>query len=539
MTAPDGPAPIPVRELARRIARRRWLVFGVAATVFAAVAIYTFSVTPRYASQARLRIENQTPGGASALSAIADQASASIPGGGGGGGGGASSLLGLGRDELETEIGVLRSDRVADATIDSLALGTRLTTPRVSRSTVLTAKVVDPNLDADGKLTLTRAADGHYRVKRSDLDDVPNLPPVMTPGVPVQVGGTVITLLPRLIGAGPSKVVLKFLPRYEVHKLLDKRLNVSRQEGGSRLVEVSFEDPDRLLAVQVVNTLVGEYVAYSTTTERFQDTSTVAELRFQVDSTARRLADAETALRDFQESSKLVAPTEQATEQLKRMGLISAHIDALSTERNALSRMLAVIDQRARGGADPSAYRQLATFPTLITNRAIQDLLQSLLDLENKRAELGIRRTEVNPEYKQLTDRITEIEHQLYTVGPQYLESLDQQLAMTVRTVTAIEDTLHALPGAAMQYGRLLRERTLRETVYLALQKQLKQAELRDVLRQERIKVVDVPRVANVDDPAFPKKWVMLTLGAVLGIVLALTVALFAELWREPIIATY
>ncbi|HEY5060669.1 MAG TPA: Wzz/FepE/Etk N-terminal domain-containing protein, partial [Gemmatimonadaceae bacterium] len=386
MTAADGPAPVSVRELTRRIARRRWLVLGIAAIVFVAVAVYTFAVTPRYASQARLRIESQTPGGSSAISAIADQASSTLPGGGGGA---ASSLLGLGRDELETEIGVLRSDRIADAMIDSLALGTRMTTPNVPRSTVLTARVVDPAVDADGKLTLTRTGDGHYRVERKKLDDVSNLPTVMTPGVPIQVGGTVVTLLPRLIGAGPSKIVIKFLPRYEVYKLLQKRLDIARQEGGSRLVEVSFEDPDRLLAAQVVNTLIGEYVAYSTRTERYQDTTTVAELRFQVDSTARKLSEAETALRDYQESSKLVAPTEQATEQLKRMGLISAHIDAISTERNALAKMLAVIQQKSRGGTDATAYRQLATFPTLISNRAIQDLLQSLLDLENKRAELG------------------------------------------------------------------------------------------------------------------------------------------------------
>ena len=527
-----------MRQLARRIAIRRWLVLGIAVTVFVAVAIFTFVVTPRYKSEARLRIEPQTQGAASALSSLADQASTSIPGatggGGGGGGGGAASLLGLGRDELETEIGVLHSDRIADAMIDSLALGARLTTPNVARSTVLTARVVQPDVDADGKLTLTRTGDGHYRVKRTDLDDQPNLPGVMTPGVPVQVGGTVVTLLPKLIGSGPSKIVIKFLPRYEVYKLLDKRLFIARQEGGSRLVEVSFEDPDRLLAAQVVNTLVGEYVGYSTRTERFQDTTTVAELRLQVDSTARKLADAETALRDFQLSSQLVAPTEQATEQLKRMGLISAHVDAISTERNALARMLAIIQQKSRDGADPTAYRELATFPTLITNRAIQDLLQSLIDLENKRAELGIRRTEANAEYKQLTDRITEIEHQLYTVGPQYLESLDQQLAMTVRTVTAVGDTLHALPGAAMQYGRLLRNRMLLEAVYLALQKQLKQAELRDVLRQDRIKVVDKPRVANADDRAFPKKPIMLSLGAVLGLALAVTVVLFMELWGEP-----
>jgi uncharacterized protein involved in exopolysaccharide biosynthesis len=42
---------------------------------------------------------------------------------------------------------------------------------------------------------------------------------------------------------------------------------------------------------------------------------------------------------------------------------------------------------------------------------------------------------------------------------------------------------------------------------------------------------VDIPRVANPDDPAFPKTLVMLALGAVLGVTMALMLGLFLELW--------
>jgi uncharacterized protein involved in exopolysaccharide biosynthesis len=253
-----------------------------------------------------------------------------------------------------------------------------------------------------------------------------------------------------------------------------------------------------------------------------------------VDSTARKLTVAEGALRAFEERTRLVAPQEQASAQVTRVSAISARVDAISTERNALARMLALIEQRSRGGTDAAAYRQLATFPSLITNRAIQDLLQSLVDLENKRAQLGITRTENNLDYRQLTDRITQIERQLYAVGPQYLESLDQQLAMTVRTVTALGDTLNQMPGAAEQYGRLVRDRTVLEGIYVAMQKQLKQAELRDVLRMEKIRLVDSPRVANRDDVTYPKKAVMLGVGFVLAVALGLVTALLAEMWREP-----
>src|SRR5262249_48082056 len=125
----DGSHDLSIREISLRVASRRWLLLGIAAVTFAGVAIWTFMATPRYRSEARLRIETQSQGSPLAT-ALSDQAS-SLPGG---------NLLSFGRDELETEIGVLRSDRISDATIDTLALGMRVTSPAASRARILSAR---------------------------------------------------------------------------------------------------------------------------------------------------------------------------------------------------------------------------------------------------------------------------------------------------------------------------------------------------------------------------------------------------------------
>ena len=523
----DGPGQQSLRDLSHRVVSRRWLLFGVSGMVFAAVAAYAFLATPRYKSEARLRIEspNATP---SMTSALADQASSAMPGGGAAGG----LLGGLGRDELETDIGVLRSDRMSDAVVDSLDLMIRVTAPPDGRSRFVSARTIDPSSDsAEGRLTLTRQAGGRYLVERKKLDDAGPIPAVMTPGSTVRVGGSEITLGPNLAAGGPDKIVIDVLPRYKVHKLLDQRLTIERQEGGSRLVEVTFQDPDRVLAAQVVRRLVAEYLDYTRSTDQTEDTFTSSRLQLEADSAHRQLTAAEEVLRAFETRSGMIVPEDQATAQVKRIAAVSTRIDAINTERNALSRMLTIIDQRSRGGADASAYRELATFPSLITNRAIQDLLQSLVDLENKQSDLGTRRTEANPDYRQLTLRISQIEHQLYEVGPQYMESLGQQLATEVQTATALTDTLDKMPSAATEYVRLMRDRTVAEAKYIALEKQLTQADVRNVLREDRVHVIDAPRVANPDDPASPKKSVMLLLGLVLGIALALAAGLVVELW--------
>jgi uncharacterized protein involved in exopolysaccharide biosynthesis len=525
MTQPD----ISARDLTRRIASRRNILIGIPVVVVAAVGVWILVATPRYRSEARLRIANDQ-GSGGLMSAFADQATAAIPGAAGAAGG---LLGGLGKDELETEIGVLKSDRITDAMVDSLALGVQVTDPADSRARVLSARTIDPDIDVDGKLTFERQPDGKYKVERSKLEEAGDLPAVVTPGQPFRVGGFQLALNPTLATGGESKIVAKILPRYKVHKLLEKRLIIERQPGGSRLVEISYEDPDRVLAQRAVNTIINEYTNYTSTNERLDDTTAAGRLRLQVDSTTRALSIAENKLRDYEERTRLIDPKEQSAAQVKRIATISGKVDAVSVERNALQKMLTIIGTKSKNGTDATAYRQLATFPSLITNRAIQDLLQSLVDLENKRSALGVRRTENNDEYKAYTNRITEIERQLYELGPQYLESLDQQLGTAATTVTALADTLNLLPGIATRYGQLLRDRTVLETIYIALMKQLKTTELKDVMRPDRVRIVDRPRIANRKDPVFPRKAVMLSLAAVLGVALALTIALGIEIYND------
>ena len=144
------------------------------------------------------------------------------------------------------------------------------------------------------------------------------------------------------------------------------------------------------MAAATVNSLVAEYTAYKTDTERSEALYTVVELREEVEHYSNRLASAEEALRAYQEENRIVAPEEEATQQVRRYAEILIQRDGIDVERSSLSQLLALIEERAGGEGtsdiDPRAYRQLATFPTLISNQAIQDLLMGLLELENERS---------------------------------------------------------------------------------------------------------------------------------------------------------
>jgi len=388
-----------------------------------------------------------------------------------------------------------------------------------------TAGAVVDGSDVDARLRFTRADDGQYRVEVTQQEGNLAVPTSWAPGDSAVVGRLQLQLLPALRTAGPATIELDLLPRYKAMELFEKRLDIRTQEGGSHLVSITFEDADREVAAAVVERLVAEYLAYTLQNERADDGVRTGELRREVAAFAKRLADAEERLRAFKEQRRLVIPDEQATAQLKRISLLRTQLDGLEVERTALARLLALVTTRSANDADPSAYRQLATFPSLIANRAIQDYLMSLVELENARSTLSLRRTSDNDEMQQLTGRIAELERQLQRVGAQYLESLEQQIAVATQAVKEQTTDLDLFPRQEMDYVRLLRERTILNEGYVLLQKQLKQAELQTAMRTEKVRVVDAPRVANVNDVAFPRVAVQLLLGLVLGVAVALVIA--------------
>lgn len=503
-----------VGDVAARIHRRRYVPAAVGLVIFAVVAAWTFLATPRYKSAALLRIDART-----ASSPLLDDLK-SVPG---------ASLMGLGRDELESEIGVLKSRRMADAVIDSLGLTVWMREPAGSRDSVLSVRTLGP-ADVEGRLVLTRRGEGVYDVAVTKFVGGNPPPAKLAAGDSAVVGAVRLRLSPLLRSAGPATITIDLLPHFKARKRLDDRTDIRMQEGGSRLVRVSYEDPDRFLAAAVVDRLVAEYVFYTTRNDLTDDRFRVSELGREVDLQAKRLVDAEERLRTFKERRRLVIPDEQATAQLKRISVLRTTLDGLEVERTALSRMLALIDGRAGAGREPGAYRQLATFPSLIANRAIQDYLMSLVELENKRSELSVRRTDQNDELRQFTTRITELEGQLRRVGSQYLESLEQQIAVATESVKTLSSDLDSFPTQEMEYVRLVRERTLLSEAFAGLLKQRKQLELQSAMRTDKVRVVDAPLVANAKDYAFPRIAVQLLLGAVLALAVALAIAFGDEL---------
>ena len=268
-----------IAELLRALRTRRLSMWLAGGATFALVVAFVLLVPPRYRSEALLRVASKGPD--AGLLGSLDEASG-------------LSALGLGRDDVETEIGVLDSRRMQDAAIDSLGLEVMVTKPRSGRTGVIEARSTGEST-LDGTIRFARTGGNAWSVAATWHGDSARIPASATTGQPVHVGPLDITVVAADTIAA---IELQLLPRFKVLERFADRLQVRRRSPGAKLIEVRFEDRDRRLTARVVGVIVGAYLDYTHGLEMGDARKSIVELRHSADSVAGalRAADERTVL---------------------------------------------------------------------------------------------------------------------------------------------------------------------------------------------------------------------------------------------------
>lgn len=505
--SPSPPDELRLDDLWTTLLRQRWLVIGIAAAVVVATAVFTARQRPVYQGESTIQFgENRTTprlmtevGPLAGLGALAGVAAAGA---------------------LATEMMVLESRSIAEAVVDSLSLHVELSEPALSRSAVLAA-VRAPRTARAALYELRRQEDGSYHVLRTRANDAPaQLPMEVEIGRPARVDDVEFVLNPELRSDPPEEIRFAVRQFRDVAEQVQAALDVARPSPGAQVVRLRYRSTDPELAALVPNVVTESFIRHKASTSRSESRNTIDFLRAQVDSYQQQLATAEMQMRAFREQHHVVSLPHQAAEQLRRLADFQANREELMAEREALGRLL----ERARA-AGPSTdgespYRQLAAFPSFLANPAIQNILASLVDLENRRSDLLVRRTQENIDVQGINRRIEELELQLYQTARNYILSVDTQLASLDNTLSRFASQLEVLPAQEVQFARLMREQKLLEQVYLLLQTRLKEAEIQEAADPDDVRVLDM--ALEPERPVAPRPVRNLLLATVLGLALGI-----------------
>jgi tyrosine-protein kinase Etk/Wzc len=344
--------------------------------------------------------------------------------------GGLSDLFSMGSG-FDTELEIIASRSVIGAVVDSLGLQVRVQRPHGVAPLQLFDHVSVESAPARATYRFERSAHG-WSVSG------PGAPGRVAPGELLRLPGATLVLRPD---APADAYTVRLLDREEAIERVERRLR-ARKAGGD-VAELTYRAPDRATAAALPNALVAKYLDRRVTTDRGVNQHRYEFLLAHTDSIRQQLTIAGQTLRRYQEASGVIDPEMQGKAELEQGLALRADMEAAEVEARALQGVLA---GAAAGTLSP---REIAAYPTFLSNPAINQLLTRLVDAETRRTELLDRRTEADPDVQILDRTVGDLEAQLVTLSRAYLDGLNRRQAQLRTELRRYDATFAALPAQA------------------------------------------------------------------------------------------
>jgi capsular exopolysaccharide synthesis family protein len=480
--------------------RRRASIVTVTLLVLAAVSVLTFFWPRTYKSSTTFLVERQ--GGHSDSPAL-------------------DVLERLGTvGQIQTEINLLSSRSVVEPVVDSLALQVTVLADGVEfpPHDVFPEFVADRDAPA-GAYRLVAGPAGDYEVRTVPGD---SLVAHASAEALARFGGIGLRL-PATLDA--SDLTVRVEPFPDAVAQTQGRITAALVNREADLVELTCKGSTPLAAQQVCDGISRSYIRLRTDLQRADAATTAAFLQDQVGRLGSQLAAVEDSIAAYSRGHQVVALDERASQETQQDIQVRAQRDQLIAEHDALSRLIRSIDSTPGGGRK---YRDLAGYPALLKNDAVTGLLASLTELENRRVDLALRRTEQNVDLAAVDARIADIEQQLHAMATSYEQSLALQITSLDATQGALSRRLAAIPGEQIQTARLERERSSIEDVYKMLGTRLQEAQVAEAVRLPSVRIVDAASLPF--RPSLPRVPLNLGLGLLMGLGFGVSLAVLREM---------
>jgi capsular exopolysaccharide synthesis family protein len=492
----------------RAVVQKRWIILACTVAVVAITVVLTRRMVPVYEGGSTLRIELKEANLPEAFRTLSSQG------------------------RLPTEMEELRSRALAADVVAELGLRLGLIEPQARHRSDLLRDVRVADSAQAAAYRLTPRPEGGFALVD---DSTGQQRAVFAQGQRVAFGG--FSFVPAPAARQQPSIRFAIETSTEAAVEVAGKVSVSQPSRDVNFVKVSYRSRDQELAWRVPQALVAHYIAQRQELQTMELRSTIDFLRQQITTISSQLAESERRFESYRERFEVINPEAEATSQVGRLVSMQTQRGLLDNERTALAALLADVDAKAvsHTPGDPSQYRRLLAFPTLLQSQAGTGLLQSLTTAEDQYKALLARRTPQDSDVQALASRIRELERELRAMAATYLQGLTNQVQSLDGGLQDFRRQLRGIPEKELQYARLERQPKVLEGVYTMLQTRLKEAEVAVAARDPSVRVVDaaVPPIR----PVWPKPVLNAFAALMCGLLLGLAAA-FGQEYMDRAIRT-
>ncbi|HEY0599441.1 polysaccharide biosynthesis tyrosine autokinase [Brevundimonas sp.] len=308
---------------------------------------------------------------------------------------------------------------------------------------------------------------------------------------------------------------------------------------GSRLVAVSFDNPDPVVAARIANAYAENFIQ-SNLDRKYESSAYAREfLEERIAQTKGRLEEAERQLVAYAANQQIINVGESdegdanggATQSLASNNLVALN-SALASARAA--RVAA--EEKWRSARS----NQLMTLPEVLQNPSIQRLTEQRAQLDSEYQQKLSVYQEDYPEMVRLRAQINEVDGQIQSLAANIRSSIQNQYVIAANQERSLQAQVNGLKGdvldlrdRSIQYNILQRELDTTRTLYESLLQRYKEIAVTGDVTANNISIVDSARPPA--SPSKPNMLINLALAALFGLGLGIVAALVLEALDETV----
>jgi capsular exopolysaccharide synthesis family protein len=449
--------------------KRRWTAIMAFVLVVGTATVNTFTATPIYQARTRLLIETENPNVVS-FKAVVEENQARL-------------------DYYLTQYSILQSRALARRTLNELDLWKTPPFGGKPRPPGLARRVIRAPFRVVGAVVGLLTPNDQAANAVPDADET----------------------------AAQSRAIDVFLARLAVVPIR-----------ASRLVDITYQLPDAVLATRIVNTLARKYIEQNLEYKFLASKEASDWLGQRLAEQRQQVEAAEAKLQRYREQNDAISLKDRENLVVQKLADLNALLTQAKTER---FQKEAVYNQLQGLRGDTTA---LDTFPAIQANTFIQQQKAELTQLQTQYAQLGEKLGPNHPEMVKLRSAIqiaeaklsAEIGKVVQAVKNEYLAALAKENSLSAALDAQKNDAL-AMNRKAIDYSVLDREVQSSRQIYDSLLQRAKETGVSTELKTSNIRVVDVAE--RPLRPISPKRSLTLMLALVGGSLLACALVFFFE----------
>jgi exopolysaccharide transport family protein len=465
---------IDLREYLRILIKRRWVILVVFALVVLAAAITTFTATPIFQATAQIIIEKENPNLVSIEEVMAVDST--------------------GTDYYQTQYKIIESRSVAREVIRRLDLEHSwefFPPPKDNFLGRITSEIHTMVRDAQAWIKALLKT-GEETDKSGATDEEAFF---------------------------DSELVSEFIERIRVEPIEN-----------SRLVNVSVEAKDPVMAARMANELVKAYIDQNLETKLTATKDAAKWLSNRIDDERKKVEAAEKALLRYKEENQIITDFSSDAENITAQKLAELNTQLVEAE----SRRVEAETRYRQAISLENTPDMLDSIPEVLSNDLVKEIKKMEVTLFSRMSELSKKYGRNHPQMQAINSELVDLKKRKKVEARRVVNSLKNEYKLALAREESLKKALARQKSAslelnkkAVQYGVLQREAESSRHMYEMLIKRFKETSLTEEMKTGNVRIIDKAEIPRF--PAKPNKKRNLLLAIIMGLFLGVGLALFLE----------